>query len=302
MTTVETVQCDTARELLAQIAPTAEGFMRAYDDSWLFRGQGDATWDLMPAAFREQRKMSCFATDAAPDWPEWTNRHQINAETTAITAFLDEADRAGLAIPGDIDTIYQDLHVTLEKPFAPIAIEDQLGWPPRSARHVVALAQHYGIPTRLLDCTRSSYIAAYFAASDVLRRNRFGEMAIWAISSSWHVPNQHVFLPIYPVLVMAPYASNPNLRAQQGIHLGVPVDLTLTRSAVRADFAPLLSLIDAELRPHGLAAVRKFTLPTDEAPHLLWYLRKHGVTASQLFPGYAGAARGALELHWHKPE
>src|SRR5215831_16215491 len=42
----------------------------------------------------------------------------------------------------------------------------------------LALMQHYGAPTRLLDWTRSAYVAAFFAADGASSPNAF---AVWAV-------------------------------------------------------------------------------------------------------------------------
>jgi hypothetical protein len=48
---------------------------------------------------------------------------------------------------------------------------------PRSDLVTLALMQHYGVPTRLLDVTRSPYVALYFAVRDALKE---ADAAVWA--------------------------------------------------------------------------------------------------------------------------
>jgi hypothetical protein len=54
-------------------------------------------------------------------------------------------------------------------------------WPSIEYYDLIALAQHHGLSARLLDWSRRSYVAAYFAASDALSMDDAGELALWAL-------------------------------------------------------------------------------------------------------------------------
>jgi hypothetical protein len=88
---------DRVRELLLEEKapePTAR---------YIFRGQGNASWPLIPSAFRAdtilgyESQQFCRVSDGTPR-RTWD---QGNAELTAVMEFLQLADKVGLDLPAD---------------------------------------------------------------------------------------------------------------------------------------------------------------------------------------------------------
>jgi len=166
----------------------------------------------------------------------------------------------------------------------------------------VALAQHYGVSTRFLDWTRSPSVAAYFAATESFAQpDETESFAIWAFSTFSDAARKGLAFGTKgpkrtSVVVTAPYSSNPNLHAQDGVHLARPATrLQWSEPAERYDFEQHLEKVGAFGKQVGRVALLQFVAPRSTASGTLWYLAKEGFTAARLFPGYGGAARSVIE-------
>jgi hypothetical protein len=332
---VESFIIEDAYDFLCAISPTHELFRRIRPGHMLYRGHGSSTYELIPSAFRPAE--SSFLRQCS-DWeiPEanlGTKIGQAWLEANCILEFVDHANSAGLSIP-DLTTELHDELVSFVHDVAQKLLQLDLTnpksvgsaaatfssysqrhpcWPKRSFDRVIAVAQHSGLPTRCLDWTYSPSVAAYFAASDCckLLEASGGQIApthleVWAVfrhridelfdvpGSSWHVPEVEC--------CTVPSSGNAMLLAQRG---AFTIELCNLQQCVEA-FSPqsLCDRVEAKLslykkRKEPPVVFARYRLVASEAPKLLWLLAKEDVTASRLFPDFAGAVRSLKESLWY---
>jgi FRG domain-containing protein len=177
----------------------------------------------------------------------------------------------------------------------------------------LALMQHYGAPTRLLDFTYSPFIAAFFALEMLLRASPSENHAavIWALAvgpvgneviketipqgalrSHFVKYSQErngksfkaVFLdadpPLRFVTPVNPYRLNERMIAQQGLFL-CPGDIS----------QPFETNLEAVPSATDASNLRKVFLSRSLLPEAFRSFRSMNITASSLFPGVDGYAR-----------
>jgi hypothetical protein len=286
------VPAERAEDLIDLLRPNGKRWAPSSDD-WIFRGQRDSRWELLPSAFRPVA-WEPFLTPLDPPIPKEPSRggtESLPHEYRVLSRFLEGLDRAGLDVPNGI--------------FLPQLIERGpvmfLGFPlDPAALAFVALAQHHRIPTRLLDWTRVPLNAAYFAASGAAEhKDKSGLMSVWALRSAFakwaedNIGNEgKAYRPRFRV-VTAPRASNPNLHAQAGV---------FTESQTGGGAKPIedivrsLSKILTEIgTPFPVVPLTRFDLPCSEGPRLLRMLAHEQIDAARMFPGREGVVRAMKE-------
>jgi len=274
----------------------------------VYRGQSDATWPLVPSAFRQGKT---FPTergwqtvgdrqrdlDAVSGGRKGRRYVQAFLEFGALVAFFQAADEAGLTLPEDSQIIRSKLDSE--------SFDDNV-WPDLELRSILALAQHHGLPTRLLDWTWDWRVAAFFAAREAIK-GQTEHLAVWRLdandlrvhtrlvyeSYSPHpqgtAPRVEPKMPHVLHLVTAPGATNPNLRAQKGLFTLLQIAPGLESPGF--DLWTSLDVLAERDTGRGSISLSKHTLPTSEGPELLHILALEEVTAATVYPGYGGVVQ-----------
>ncbi len=267
MASIEIIPASTAAQFWSLLSPEKPLFPKPC--KLLYRGQADHRWDLKPSILRS-------GISAASD-------PQVFKEWAYLETFVRHCDSIGLAIPND-SPAFREKFLNINAPLGPGGPVSE--WPRTDLYRLLALGQHYGLPTRLLDWSTRAYVAAYFAISDALARRDASadRLAVWILD----IEKKGLFRELKVVTV--PGGNNANLAAQSGRFTlltqkggrGRPLEGEITLD---------LYLVAQQLPP----PLKKVTLPISEAPAALNLCFLYGVTGAIMFPDYGGATRATKD-------
>lgn len=279
----ELKEFDSAYSLWDALSPTKsidpEGI-----DTFIFRGQADATWGLLPSALREN---SFYLSRAGTNFSEDVVWNEIEI----INSFVTYCDRIGIKIPGDSQAFRQQ-HLNMlhqgkwvDKPSL---------WPNPEILDLLAMAQHHGVPTRLLDWTSQPYVALFFAISQSLSRTddwtKETKLALWALNTSRIC--RHPEIRIY----RAAGAISPHLAAQHGL---------FTIHQHRGGYGRTITVEGLEELTDDLPdpVFYKYTLPINEVIKLYKLLEKAGYNAASIYPSADGVGKAVIDkINFYKAE
>lgn len=236
-------------------------------DGWAFRGQKNSSWQLWSSLSRQMLK---FSPNNKNEWPE--------REERSVRIFQRKA------------------HNYLNEPQI---LENEL--------RCLALMQHHGAPTRLIDFTKSPYVAAFFALEDTIE-----DAAVYAINTPylWYaVPEFNSQLnreQIDPRQAgnLSKYFIQQDLPI---VWTGEPGKLDRRLLAQSGTFVlpgVLDRSVDDILDSHYPASepiLHKFILPFEMREQAMLNLYRMNITYATLFPDLDGLARASaleLEMMW----
>lgn len=148
---------------------------------------------------------------------------------------------------------------------------------------IKSLAQHYGVPTRLLDWTYSPFIAAYFAFSSHLHDDS-DNVAIWALRKEHNIWKADFGVSI-----------NEDTYVHENIHQRKQLGCFTIMKNQEASIDGFLESCEKN-NQNTKGALVKIIIPASEYKNALYGLSAMNINAMSVYGGLEGCAQAAKDM------
>lgn len=328
MSILKIIECKTAKEFLDKLTP----WNTKYELSeYVFRGHSDESFKLHPNIMRKKKDSTLLEIANIAifngEYEKTLRRIGLTEikvfhaaiEMTILRRFYRASNDNGLYVPkSKIMSTQMEIDGYID--FNEVMNNFKYNkWLNRDTTEIAALAQHYGLPTRLIDWSFNQYVAAFFATNFTTKPKSTNKISLWMLNYS---KLAELFASQESdVRIFSPhYQWNENAKSQKGLFTYIEstyasedadlifefMDICKVTNAIsldpkyehlRTDYRTFDVALDEALLTYNANndekigtknLLVKLTLPCDEAIKVNQYLRDIKISEATIFPGYRG--------------